>query len=229
MTEVSDETQAQLESIYRNRFTTTEAYREQVWRILTSRWFQKYIPRHAVVLDLGCGFGQFINNIQCGRKYGMDLNPATEGRLNSDVTFLPQDCSNHWEIEDETLDIVFTSNFFEHLPSKVELSRTMTQAFRCLKPNGHLIAMGPNIKYVGGAYWDFYDHYIPLTELSVKEALETAGFKVETAVDRFLPYTMVRARQWPLIFLRVYLAWKLLWKLLGKQFLVIARKPSPAR
>jgi predicted SAM-dependent methyltransferase len=56
------------------------------------------------------------------------------------------------------LDVIFTSNFFEHLVSKQALSQTILQAKKCLVPGGRLIAMGPNIRFVGGAYWDFWDH-----------------------------------------------------------------------
>ena len=64
------------------------------------------------------------------------------------------------------LDLVFTSNFFEHLPDKSSLGRTLEEIFRCLKPGGRLVAMGPNIRFTGGSYWDFWDHYLPLTEAS---------------------------------------------------------------
>ena len=50
--------------------------------------------------------------------------------------------------------------------------------------------MGPNMKYLPGKYWDFWDHYIPLTETSLKEALVTRGFGVDVCIGRFLPYTM---------------------------------------
>lgn len=46
--------------------------------------------------------------------------------------------------------------FFEHLPDKAHLLRTLGQIRRCLKPGGCLIAMGPNIKYLPGRYWDFF-------------------------------------------------------------------------
>jgi len=52
------------------------------------------------------------------------------------------------------------------------------------------VAMGPNIKYLSGLYWDFWDHYIPLTEASLKEALVVRGFTVDECFGRFLPYTM---------------------------------------
>jgi SAM-dependent methyltransferase len=218
------ELQSELEAIYGNRFKAAEVYRTEVWKTLIRHWFQAYVPAQATVLDLGCGYGEFINNIQCARKYGMDLNPSTRNKLNPEVTFLAQDCSAPWELPNETLDVVFTSNFFEHLLSKSDLTRTIAQAVRCLKVGGQLIAMGPNIKCVGGAYWDFYDHHLALTELSLKEAFEAAGLQTESVRERFLPYTMVNAPAYPLALLRLYLAMPFAWKVLGKQFLVIARK-----
>jgi hypothetical protein len=63
---------------------------------------------------------------------------------------------------------VFTGNLFEHLPGKTHLGHTLRAAFRCLRKGGRLIAMGPNIKFVPGAYWDFYDHHLALTKLSLQ-------------------------------------------------------------
>jgi hypothetical protein len=96
---------------------------------------------------------------------------------------------------------------------------------RCLKKGGRIIAMGPNIRYVGGAYWDFFDHHLPLTEISVRECFEVAGFRTQFMLDRFLPYSMVNVSRYPMIFLRLYLRLPLLWKLLGQQFVVMVLKP----
>ena len=52
---------------------------------------------------------------------------------------------------------MFTSNFFEHLPDKAALERTLLNAKRSLRSGGKLVMMGPNIKYVPGAYRDFFD------------------------------------------------------------------------
>jgi SAM-dependent methyltransferase len=121
--------------------------------------------------------------------------------------------------------VVFSSNFFEHLGSKAEFAETVREAYRCLRKGGRIIAMGPNIRFVGGAYWDFFDHYLALTELSVKECLETAGFRSEYVLDRFLPYTMVNVPQYPIFLLRFYLRMPFAWKWFGRQFVVIATKP----
>ena len=158
-----------------------------------------------VVLDLGCGYGEFINQVRCREKFAMDLNPDAPRHLNPDVQFLLQDCSARWQLPDGSLDVVFTSNFFEHLPDKPALGRTLDEIHRCLRPGGRLVAMGPNVKHVPGAYWDFWDHHIALTEASLSEALRTRGFDIDVCIDRFLPYTMATGRQYPMAFLRAYL------------------------
>ena len=87
--------------------------------------------------------------------------------------------------------------------------------------------MGPNIRYLPGIYWDFYDHHIILTEASLGEALEMTGFELEYVKARFLPYTIVNVRPYPLWMVRLYLALPLLWRIKGRQFLIVGQKPLP--
>src|SRR5690606_20179100 len=87
------------------------------------------------------------------------------------------------------IDSVFLSNFLEHLKSKDELEALLDKIYAFLPPGGKVIIMGPNIKYLAGAYWDFYDHHLPLTHHSLSEVLRLKGFQVESCIDRFLPYT----------------------------------------
>ncbi len=214
----------ELEHIYARRFDGETAYRLRVWKVLVDHFFSRYIEPEACVLDLGCGYGEFINNIRARRKYAMDMNPGARAFVAEGVTFLEQDSSETWPLPPESLDVVFTSNFFEHLDGKRALCDTLRQAHRCLRSQGRIIAMGPNIRYTKGAYWDFFDHHVPLTELSLKEAMEINGFRTELLVPRFLPYTMVNAPRYPAGFLKVYLSLSFLWHLFGQQFLVIASR-----
>ena len=214
-----------LETEYRLRFEAMAGYRDQVWKILTREFFQAYVPKDGAVLDLGCGWGEFINNIEARVKYGMDLNPESERRLSPNVQFLKQDCSTAWALPDASLDVVFTSNFFEHLPTKESLRATILQVRRCLRPGGTLICVGPNVKYVPGAYWDFWDHHLPLTELSLSELLDVTGFRVTTRTARFLPYSMSQGFAPPVVFVALYVRLQFLWRFFGKQFLVIAKNP----
>lgn len=214
----------ELQSIYEHRFTSMLQYRNEVWRTLTSAFFQKYVRPTDVVLDLGCGYGEFINHIHCRTKYGMDLNPRSPEFLAQDVHFLQQDCSTRWNLPDASLDLVFTSNFFEHLPDKLALRNTLREAHRCLKAGGRVVALGPNIKFVQGAYWDFWDHFLCLTEASLGEGFENNGYRVVESHARFLPYSMVNAPQFPVALIRLYLGLPVLWRFFGRQFLVVAEK-----
>ena len=215
----------ELQQIYSARFAGKTGYRNQVWKVLV-RFFGQWFPKTGTVLDLGAGYCEFINNAEAGMKYAMDLNPSLRAQAAKEVTILEQDCVTAWPLQDGALDAVFTSNFLEHLPDKAAVNAVLLHAYRCLKPGGRFIALGPNIKYLPGAYWDFFDHYVALTELSLSEALGTCNFDIEIQIGRFLPYTMSQGRQYPIWILRMYLAIPLIWPILGKQFLVVARKPA---
>src|SRR5690242_14394471 len=129
----ASKTAGNLEQLYRNRLDAIAAYRLRVWKTLVDKFFSRYVGTNSVVLDLGCGYGEFINNIRCRKKLAIDLNADARRHLSPDVVFLEQDCSQPWDIADATLDVVFSSNFFEHLPSKEVLSDILAQAFRCLR------------------------------------------------------------------------------------------------
>jgi SAM-dependent methyltransferase len=215
-----------LQRIYGARFSTNLEYRKKVWSVLIRQWFGRYIRPTDSVLDLGCGYGEFINAVACREKYAMDLNPDASPLLASGVRFLRQDCSTRWPLGDGSLDVVFTSNFLEHLPDKAAVGRTLDEIVRCLRPGGRLVAMGPNIKHLPGEYWDFWDHYVPLSEASLREALVTRGLRVDTCVGRFLPYTMATGPRYPVAFIRAYLKLPIAWRIFGRQFLVVGTRPS---
>lgn len=220
-----DSRSTDLQEEYQQRFHGADLYRDSVWKILCADFFSKYIAPSYLVLDLGAGWGEFTRNIRAKEKYAMDLNPDCGKRVAGYAMFLNQDCSTTWPIGDNTLDIVFTSNFLEHLPNKDLVDRTLREAFRCLKRGGKIICLGPNIKFVPGSYWDYWDHFIPITEESLAEALSLKGFTVVEKIDRFLPYTMSGGKNPPLILVRIYLKLHFFWRFLGKQFLVVAEKP----
>jgi SAM-dependent methyltransferase len=215
----------ELQAIYERRFEPARvAYRQRLWATLVDGFFQSMIAADAVVLDLGCGYGEFINHVRSGPRYAMDLNPAAAQHIDPQVTFYAQDCTQPWPLPTGSLDVVFSSNFFEHLPDKLALKLTLVESARCLKPGGLLIALGPNIKFVQGAYWDFWDHFLCLTELSLAEALETNGFSARRVIPRFLPYTTINQPQYPMALVRLYLKLPFAWRFFGRQFLIVAAR-----
>jgi hypothetical protein len=102
----------------------------------------------------------------------------------------------------------------------------LKQVFRSLKPGGQLIALGPNVKFLSGMYWDFWDHHLPLTEKSLEEGLKIQGFEVVRCIDRFLPYRMPQGVQYPILLLKLYLKLPFAWRIWGMQFFLVAQKPK---
>lgn len=220
-----DQRSLALQDEYEQRFAANAEYRNEVWKVLCSEFFSRYVHPNAAVLDLGAGWGEFSRNIAARKKYAMDLNPECGRRVQGYSEFIQQDCSVEWPLPEGTLDVVFTSNFFEHLPDKASVDTTLGHAFRCLKKSGLIICLGPNIRFLPGAYWDYWDHFIPITDTSLAEALKLQGFSVKEKISRFLPYTMSTGRNPPLAAVKAYLKLPFVWPLLGKQFLLIAEKP----
>jgi hypothetical protein len=70
----------------------------------------------------------------------------------------------------------------------------------------------------------FFDHITPLDDRSITEALEISGFSIKKCIPRFLPYSTKSRLPKSLMGLKIYLMVPFLWKLFGKQFLIIAEK-----
>jgi SAM-dependent methyltransferase len=220
------ETPNDLNRIYEARFSRTAEYRARIWDILAP-YLSRFLPASTTsVLDLGCGYGEWINRISVPDRHGMDLNVEARSRLDPSVKLHLQDCTTDWAVAEASLDAVVTSNFFEHLPTKHGLRATLRQAHRALRPGGRILAMGPNIRYLHGQYWSFFDHHLALTDTGLQEVLELDGFNVVRVIPRFMPYTLVGGREIPSWVVRLYLAMPPIWPLFGRQFLVIAEKPK---
>lgn len=215
-----------LASIYRQRFSAKElADKKILWETLCRHVFQQYVPHDGTVVDLGAGNCEFTNAIHARRRIAVDLNPETGVFADQGVEFLETSSAEMSALPDGSVDTVFTSNFFEHLPNKELLLATLRESHRVLRDGGKIVVLMPNIRAVGGRYWDYLDHYLPLTEVSLVEGLSLAGFTAERVVPRFLPYT-VRGSRLPVTsaLVRLYLAFPPAWRVLGGQMLVVASK-----
>ncbi len=213
-----------LSEVYRNRFDGVIEYRKRVWQVLVESLFLPRLGHPTRVLDLAAGYGDFINNIEAPEKFAIDLNPDAKVQLGSDVTLFSIDATTPWPVPAGSLDAVFTSNFFEHLPTADALLGILAQAAAALRPGGRLVAIGPNMRFTLKEYWDFLDHRLPLTERSLKEALELRGFKVIECIPRLLPYSMESHRQVPPALIKLYCKMPFAWRFLGKQFLLVAER-----
>jgi len=220
-------TEAEVQRIYRRRFSEPEKLAKAgVWNVLVSRFFQKWVRPGDTVLDLGCGYGEFLNFVQAARLIGVDLNPDSPAHLRSGIEFVQGDVTNLKFLPDASVDFVFTSNLMEHLPGKRDVEQLCREARRVLKVGGHFAMMGPNLRVIPGTYWDFWDHVVPITDRSMTECLENLEFEVVDCYPKFLPYTTRSALPKAPWLVRLYLAMPLAWHVMGGQFLIRARKPD---
>ena len=216
-----------LAALYRFRFRESDREKKmQIWKVLCEHYFQGLIGEGKVVVDLACGYGEFINNIKAAKKYGIDLNPDAPKFVQPDVQFCACRADKIDPIASDSVDVVFTSNFLEHLKTKEECDAVLVEVRRILKPRGRFVIMGPNIRYLAAEYWDFYDHYLPLSHLSLEEGLVQAGYEIESITARFLPYTTRSSLPQHPALIALYLKLPMAWRILGKQFLVVGRKPA---
>lgn len=223
------ETREQLETLYRHRFPEEElASKQAVWRVLCRQFFSRYVKTTDTVVDIGAGYCEFINNIAAKRKIAVDLNPEVSRFAKPGVEVVNESCMAIGKLPAATADVVFMSNFLEHLQTKEMVLDTLREAHRILTQTGRIIILQPNIRVLYSEYWDFFDHHTALSDRSLVEGLRLAGFSSDVVIPRFLPYT-TRSRlprtPWLVgLYLRVPAAWRLL----GKQALVIAHKvPGP--
>lgn len=216
-----------LAELYKIRFAQEELPRKNaIWQVICRSFLQRFVKPSDTVVDVACGYGEFLNNIEARRKIAVDLNPDAQKFLENGVEFHLCQATSLGSLVENEADVIFTSNFLEHLPDKPTLDRFLQQIMIALKPGGRYIILGPNLRYLPGQYWDFYDHHLGLTHSSLSEALALTGFKVELCIDRFLPYTTQGALPTHPWLVWLYLRMPLAWKVLGKQFLIIGRKPG---
>jgi SAM-dependent methyltransferase len=216
----------ELSKLYRIRFPEAHLERKNaIWKVLCENFIQRFIDPSDTVVDIACGYGEFINNIKSHERIAIDLNPDSKVHLEEDITFYHRDVLELSDFLDKKVDIIFSSNFLEHLADKPTLEKLLEQIYESLKPGGKYIVMGPNLHYLPAKYWDFYDHHLGLSHLSLGEILQIKGFKLTRSIARFLPFTTRSMLPTHPFFVRCYLYFPPLWRLMGKQFFIIAQKP----
>jgi len=214
-----------LENLYKIRFKENDA-KNGIWKVLCKNFFQKFIDEQSTVVDISAGYCEFINNIKAKKKIAFDLNPETKNTADKDVEVFTESCEKITEFVDKnSVDVVFVSNFFEHLDRKEQIIDILEKTYKILKTGGKVLILQPNIMLVKEAYWHFIDHKLPLTDLSIVEAGEMAGFKVRKKISRFLPYTTKSKIPQCAWMVRLYLLCRPLSSIImGKQSFIVLEK-----
>ena len=191
--------------------------RTKVWRAITE-YLQSYIGSDKTVLDLGCGYGDFINLVQAKKKYALDIGKDVEEYIDKSTIFINAPSTSLDDIPSNSLDVVFSSNLFEHLDDEA-LDKTMRGITRCMKKSGTLILIGPNFRYAYRNYFDDYTHKKIFTHVSLADAMAEYGFRAIKIVPKFLPLTVKSHLPKSYLLTKLYINSPI--RPLGKQMLLI--------
>jgi len=210
--------------IYEYRFRDIDTDKKKVtWEEIAGFIYKKLSGPQAI-LDPAAGKCELINAITSKEKWAVDLNDYfIKKYAGPEVRIVIGDIFEV-ELPDDHFDGVFISNFLEHLNSQEEVATLLEKMYKCLKPGGKIAIMGPNFRYAYRSYFDFADHTVMLTELGLAEHLYGAGFAIENIYPRFLPLSFRGGLPVSRFLVRTYLSLPLAWRILGKQFLLIATK-----
>ena len=214
----------ELNKLYAARFPERDLEaKDAIWKVLCERFFQNWVRESDAVLDLGAGYGEFLRHIRCASRIAVEINPESPAFMPEGTRLVAQPGWDLSEVAAGSVNVVFASNFFEHLPTKEKLLKTLGEVHRILVPEGRLLILQPNLAYLHGRFFDFLDHHLPLTHNSMIEALALSGFKIGRCFPRFLPFTTrSRMPQFPWL-VRLYLLCPPAWRLLGKQMFILAQ------
>jgi SAM-dependent methyltransferase len=217
------------ERMYAWRFHDVDQRRRQaVWQEI-ARYVHRRMGAPARVLDPAAGRGEFITAVPAAERWGVDLVeqgvPESTG-----VKMIITDIMSA-DIPANYFDGVFVSNFLEHLPDQHAVATVLGKLYKSLEPGGRIAIIGPNFRYCTREYFDCADHTVILSHVAATEHLYAAGFEVAAVSSQFLPYSFRGLLPPSPVLTRIYLQTPVLWRLLGKQFLVLGRKPrvEPAR
>jgi hypothetical protein len=211
--------------LYRFRHRAVDpAARQAVWNEIAP-FVHEQMGRPRRVLDPAAGWGEFINAVPAAERWMVDAVEFPDQWLDPHVTAIFGDI-RAVELPDAYFDGVFVSNLLEHFATQDDIAALLARMRRTTEPGGRIAVMGPNFRYCAKEYFDFADHVIALTHVAVSEHLYAAGFEIERVVPRFLPYSFGGALPASATLTRLYLRIPLAWRILGKQFLVVGRRPT---
>lgn len=212
-------TSAATDSYFETRLPE-DARREVLWRALNRYYFDSVVRPEDCVLELGAGYGHFINNVRAAERIALDvwedfpkyLQPGIRSHVGpvEDLSFLA----------DSSVDYAFASNLFEHI-TQPALQTVLEQLRSKLRPGGTINILQPNYRFAYREYFDDYTHITVYSDKSLCDFLEANGYEVIDCQPRFMPLTIKSRFKVSPILIRAYLMLPI--KPLGKQMLIRAR------
>jgi SAM-dependent methyltransferase len=208
------------DGIYHATRLAPDPRRDVLWQSLWRYYFSKWITPDDCVVELGCGYGNFINAVVAKRRIALDTWPAFPRYLSPGVEAVLGPATELGFLDDHSVDFVFASNLFEHLPH-AEFRMVLDGLRNKFSPRGMLTILQPNYRYAYREYFDDYTHITVYSHISISDFLAAHNYEVLEIQPRFLPLTIKSRLPVSPWLIRAYLLSPLKWQ--GKQMLIRAR------
>lgn len=154
-------------------------YPRQLAGHLASRF---HLPKGAVIVDAGCGRGDFAAAFQDQglSVLGLDQSPISARELQgAGIKVYQADvAAGAWPVPDGSADAVFSKSVIEHIHNP---ERFMKETYRVLKPGGRVITMTPDWESNMTIFYDDHTHVQPYTARALRKLLLMSGFREVTA------------------------------------------------
>ena len=130
------------------------------------RWQQEEDFLISPILDIGSGRGYFVTEL---RKYGIDIDGQDITQSSEHPIYLGKLKSISFPTKN--FNTIVSQHSLEHIP---ELTETLSEIARILKPNGHFIVEFPNFDFPH--HWKKTEHLWMLNAIQLTDLIESFGF-----------------------------------------------------
>jgi SAM-dependent methyltransferase len=98
------------------------------------------------ILDIGCGLGMYVEKFHhySDHVYGVDVDPEKVAQASARLPNISEAPAEHLPFDDESFDVILLNEVIEHVDDD-EVS--IQEAYRCLRPGGHIVIYAPNRLY----------------------------------------------------------------------------------
>lgn len=162
--------------------------RKGVWLEIV-RFVEKDAGQVRTLLELGSGYCDFINQFEAEKKVCFEQNEEMRRFADDNVEFRCGDALSLINKEEKRFDLIFASNFLEHLTEK-QHSELMPRLYEVLEPDGRLILIQPNYNRCREHYFDDETHQTIFSDSNIGSFLKQYNFETIRLLPGLLPFTM---------------------------------------